>query len=629
MSPPTATPASKSRCNHQPSTVMHPASQVAPVTSPPGTISHFFRSMFHTTSFFCQELHNEDDHEDSDTLNCNSSPVLSIPVYIIHQTVLYIKQVPPVPVLILDIDSTEPLLLCFIVKTHQGHVFDTLSRFLCIVPDHIAAYIASFPQPLLEISVGNLTPIQHFPHLGPCFCHCHSHFYQPLCQDFNCPSTLDQQAGLASTFSPFTPSTAATLHAVVSLSQQDQTALVAPHFSPALLFDGTPAKMKDLQCQFAQCIEICNYAKTGFLLIPDADGICHDIFQDSTYLLMEDFVCANDLLIANTSPAGAALCQVSLLLFQHIQNFCTPTFQTTMRADHKLFYKTSFLLYYGTMLERCQLTGIDSIIDVKTYCDQLSKSALTALLNRHNFDVILLFSDITCLMAHLLCLGHSKEDMTGTTILVLTTSPNTSFTCFMDNHQQSFLLKEALYHATATDTSKFDALHKSASNEYLLLHKDGWYYKVLVSDADGLLSLLVFTSASAPLPHLLLPQLLTAQMVRHLPTRPCGNYFVLVLVDHCPNMWRSIIGGGVPTTQTILLVHSKTQNSGHSVPLLIVVVVLVVVVVVYHVQQVLITFYTWVIHNNCASLYPNLCSCSSCYPFLLYCYIWCTPQDAL
>ena len=86
-----------------------------------------------------------------------------------------------------------------------------------------------------------------------------------------------------------------------------------------------------------------------------------------------------------------------------------------MHANHKLFYNTSFLLYYGTLLERCQLTGIGSIIDVKTYSDQLSMSALTALFKRHNFDVILLFSDITCRMAHLLRLGHSKEDMTGTT----------------------------------------------------------------------------------------------------------------------------------------------------------------------------------------------------------------------
>ena len=235
------------------------------------------------------------------------------------------------------------------------------------------------------------------------------------------PST--PPAGLASTFSAFTPSTAATLHAVVALSQRDQTALVAPPSAPALLFDGTPAKMKDLQCQFAKHVDIFNYAKTGFLLIPDADGICRDIFQDSMYLLMEDFVHANDLLIANTSPTGAALCQVSLLHFQHLQNFCTPTCQTTMHANHKLFYNTSFLLYYGTLLERCQLTGIGSIIDVKTYSDQLSMSALTALFKRHNFDVILVFSDITCRMAHLLCLGHCKEDMTGTTIQVLTTSP--------------------------------------------------------------------------------------------------------------------------------------------------------------------------------------------------------------
>ena len=36
--------------------------------------------------------------------------------------------------------------------------------------------------------------------------------------------------------------------------------------------------MKDLQCQFAEHIEICIYGKTGFLVIPDADGICCDIF---------------------------------------------------------------------------------------------------------------------------------------------------------------------------------------------------------------------------------------------------------------------------------------------------------------------------------------------------------------
>ena len=124
---------------------------------------------------------------------------------------------------------------------------------------------------------------------------------------------------------------------------------------------------------------------------------------------MEDFVHANDLLIANTSPAGAALCQVSLLLFQWLQNFCMPTFQTTMCANHKLFYKTSFLLYYGTMLERCQLTGIGSIIDVKTYHDQLSKPAFTALFKMHNFDVILLFSDIAHLMVIFSVLATTKK----------------------------------------------------------------------------------------------------------------------------------------------------------------------------------------------------------------------------
>ena len=80
--------------------------------------------------------------------------------------------------------------------------------------------------------------------------------------------------------------------------------------------------------------------------------------------------------------------------------------------------------------------------------------------------------------------------MTGTTIQVLITSLNTSFTRFMDNHQRAFLLKEAPYHATATNTSKFDALHKSASTEYLLLHKDGRYFKAPVSDADGFVLLI-------------------------------------------------------------------------------------------------------------------------------------------
>ena len=435
MSHPTATLVSKSHCNHQPSTLMPPASQVTPVTSPPGTISRFFGSMFHATSFFCQELHNDDGHEDSDPLHCNNSSILSTPIFIIHQTVLYIKQVPPVPVLILDIDSTEPTLLCFTEQTQEGHVFDTISRFLCIIPDHVANYMASFPQPPLEISVGHLTPIHNFPTLDPASVVVPITSVNTTVETSTVHPPSTPPFGLASTFSAFTPSTAATLHAVVTLSQQDQTALVAPPSSPALLFDGTPAKMKDLQCQFAEHVNIHNYAKTGFLLLPDADGICCDIFQDLTYLLMEDFVCANDLLIANTSPAGAALHQVSLLLFQRLQNFCTPTFQTTMCTNHMLFYKTSFLLYYGTMLEWCQLTGIGSIIDVETYHDQLSKPALTALFKRHNFDVILLFSDITCLMAHLLCLGHSKEEMTGTTLQVLTTSPNTSFTCFMDIHQ--------------------------------------------------------------------------------------------------------------------------------------------------------------------------------------------------
>ena len=113
MSCPTATPASKRHCNQQPSALMPPASQVTSVTSPPGTISHFFGSMFCTTSLFCHEFHNDDDHGDPNTLNTDGSPILSPPppIFLIQQTVLYIKQVHPVPVLILDTTSTEPSLL--------------------------------------------------------------------------------------------------------------------------------------------------------------------------------------------------------------------------------------------------------------------------------------------------------------------------------------------------------------------------------------------------------------------------------------------------------------------------------------------------------------------------------------
>ena len=79
MSCPTATPASKRHCNQQPSALMPPASQVTSVTSPPGTISHFFGSMFCTTSLFCHEFHNDDDHGDPNTLNTDGSPILSPP----------------------------------------------------------------------------------------------------------------------------------------------------------------------------------------------------------------------------------------------------------------------------------------------------------------------------------------------------------------------------------------------------------------------------------------------------------------------------------------------------------------------------------------------------------------------
>ena len=78
MSRPTANPASKSHHNHQTSTLMHPASQVTQVTSPPGTISHFFGYMFHTISLFHQELHTDDDHKDFDASNSDNSPTLSL-----------------------------------------------------------------------------------------------------------------------------------------------------------------------------------------------------------------------------------------------------------------------------------------------------------------------------------------------------------------------------------------------------------------------------------------------------------------------------------------------------------------------------------------------------------------------
>ena len=231
---------------------------------------------------------------------------------------------------------------------------------------------------------------------------------------------------------------------------------------------------------------------------------------------------------------------------------------------------------------------------------------------------------------HLLCLGHNKEDKTGTTIQVLTTSLNTSFTRFMDNHWQAFLLNEASYHATATYTSKFEALHKTASNEYLLFHKDGWFCKVPFSDADGFVLLTgvhkrkcVPTQSSAPVAapcsdgetyankakwELLCPGP-SKPLSKHVENHNwwwCTNHTNHSActfknpgqwVQHSPADWCSgtYCGRGCLSCTTGSAKLTMPESSTATVP---------------------------------AST-PHLCSCSSYCPFLLCCYIWCTPQDAL
>jgi hypothetical protein len=154
------------------------------------------------------------------------------------------------------------------------------------------------------------------------------------------------------------------------------------------LFDGTPSKMQDLQLQLSEFIELNHLEHTGFLTIPDHSGIERDIFRDAAFLKLPDFERADKLYCSDNNESTRDLRKISALLFQKLQNLCSPAFQATMRSTYKPFYFTSFLLYYSYMLEHCNLSGVGAVIDMEVYMKQLTHTSLTALFKTHLYNVI-------------------------------------------------------------------------------------------------------------------------------------------------------------------------------------------------------------------------------------------------
>ena len=152
----------------------------------------------------------------------------------------------------------------------------------------------------------------------------------------------------------------------------ERTTITAAPICKDALFDGTPLKIWDLQVQLGEFVEIEHLTNTGFLFIDDYTGVKQNIFCDTAFSELTDFEKADKLQNIGNLKSDQDLQHFLTLLFQKLQNLCTPDFQTTMCTTYKDFYGTSFFLYYAHILEHCNFSGVGVVIDMEQFTKQLT-----------------------------------------------------------------------------------------------------------------------------------------------------------------------------------------------------------------------------------------------------------------
>ena len=299
---------------------------------------------------------------DTMTTKISVIPTTMFEIFALHDKAIYSKQ-GSIPIVVTVMHTDHP---AYIVKQNKGTEIATIFKYLSVFKHrHSLDNVLSTPEKLHQLIVRS----------------------PPTC--FDKPNVIHPDG-----YECFSPTTQSALQTFGKLNVHDHNTMTAAPTSKDSLFDGTPLKIRDLQVQLGEFVEIEHLNNTGILFINDHTGIKQNIFQDTAFLTLTDFEQADELHnIGNLKP-DQDLQKISTLLFQKLQNLCTPDFQSTMRTTYKDFYGTSFFLYYAHILEHCNLSGVGVVIDMEQYMEQLTNANLIVLFKSHHFNVIKFFADI-------------------------------------------------------------------------------------------------------------------------------------------------------------------------------------------------------------------------------------------
>ena len=220
----------------------------------------------------------------------------------------------------------------------------------------------------------------------------------------------------------------------------NKSTITAAPASKDSLFDSTPLKIWDLQVQWGEFVEIEYLNNTGFLFLDDYIRVKQNIFCDTAILKLTDFEKADKLQNIGNFKSDQDLCKILTLLFQKLQNLCTPDFQTIMRTTYKDFYGKSFFLYYAHILEHCNLSGVGVVIDMEQFMEQLTNANLIVLFKTHHFKVIKFFDDVVQIVESLHWIGGKHSSLCGLVLAALATCPDKSFVRYVLDHQKHFVL---------------------------------------------------------------------------------------------------------------------------------------------------------------------------------------------
>ena len=363
---------------------------------------------------------------------------------------IYSKQ-GSIPVVVTVVHTDHP---AYIVKRHDGSEVATISKYLSVFKYHDSwNHVLPTPETLRRLIVTS----------------------PPICPDI--PVVIHPDG-----YERFSPTTKSTLQTFSKLNVRERTTITAAPICKDALFDGTPLKIRDLQVQLGEFVEIEHLNNTGFLFIDDYTGVKRNIFRDTAFLKLTDFEKADKLQNIGNLTSDQDLRKISTLLFQKLQNLCTPDFQTTMRTTYKDFYGTSFFLYYAHILEHCNLSGVGVVIDMEQFMEQLTNANLIVLFKTHHFNVIKFFADVVRIVESLHRIGGKHDSLCGPVLAALATCPDKSFVRYVLDHRKHFVLNQGPLFTITSDSARFDLLRKDAVAEYALLTKDNRYETGLPAD---------------------------------------------------------------------------------------------------------------------------------------------------